>query len=286
MNAAGLRPKLLTFKKVVEELKPSVFLLEETKYRDEGKFKLNDYIIFEKVRENRNGGGLALGCIKELNPVWVRDGGDVEALSVEIFVRKLKIRCCVAYGVQENDTIENKEAFWSYMDEEVLEAVNGGSGLLMHFDGNLWAGKDVIPNDPRPQNRNGKLFEQFLERNSHLTVVNSLELCEGLITRERFCDGKLEQSVLDFFVVCNLLLPYLKKMVIDEDRKVILTNYEQVQRGGKAADTDHLTEYLDLDLKIETEKPDRREIWNFKNKEAQQVFKTETTNTSEFSECF
>ena len=42
MNAAGLRPKLLTFKKVVEELKPSVFLLEETKYRDEGKFKLND----------------------------------------------------------------------------------------------------------------------------------------------------------------------------------------------------------------------------------------------------
>ena len=66
-----------------------------------------------------------------------------------------------------------------------------------------------------------------------MTVVNSLELCEGLITRERFRDGKLEQSVLDFFVVCNLLLPYLKKMVIDEDRKFILTNYEQVQRGGK-----------------------------------------------------
>ena len=75
-------------------------------------------------------------------------------------------------------------------------------------------------------------------------------------------------------------------MVIDEDRKFILTNYEQVQRGGKAADTDHLNEYLDLDLKIETEKPDRREIWNFKNKEAQKVFKTETTNTSEFYECF
>ena len=96
VNAAGLGPKLLTFKKALEELKPSVFLLEETKYKVAGKLKLNDYIIFEKLREKRDGGGLALGCIKELKPVWVRDGGDIaEALSVEIFVRKMKIRCCV-----------------------------------------------------------------------------------------------------------------------------------------------------------------------------------------------
>ena len=231
VNAAGLRPKLLTFKKALEELKPSVFLLEETKYKVAGKLKLNDYIIFEKLRENRDGGGLALGCIKELKPVWVRDGGDIaEALSVEIFVRKMKIRCCVGYGVQENDTFENKDAFWNYLDEEVMEATKSGAGLLIHIDGNLWAGKDIIPNDPRLQNRNGKLFQQFLERNSHITVVNSLQLCEGLITRERFRDGKLEQSVLDFFLVCNLLLPHIRKMVIDEDRKFPLTNYEQVRR--------------------------------------------------------
>ena len=148
----------------------------------------------------------------------MRDGGDIaEALSVEIFVRKMKIRCCVGYGVQENDTFENKDAFWNYLDEEVMEATKSGAGLLIHIDGNLWAGKDVIPNDPRLQNRNGKLFQQFLERNSHITVVNSLQLCEGLITRERFRDGKLEQSVLDFFLVCNLLLPHIRKMVIVED---------------------------------------------------------------------
>ena len=72
------------------------------------------------------------------------------------------------------------------MDEEVLEARNSGSGLVIQFDGNLWAGKEIIPNDPRPQNRNGKLFQQFLTRHSHLTVVNSLSVCEGLITRSRF----------------------------------------------------------------------------------------------------
>ena len=98
----------------------------------------------------------------------------------------MNIRCCVACGCQENDAKENKDAFWSYLDEEVIEAANAGAGLVIQFDGNLWAGEKIIPNDPRAQNKNGKLFEQFLERNPHLTVVNALDLCEGLITRSRF----------------------------------------------------------------------------------------------------
>ena len=51
-----------------------------------------------------------MGCLKELNPVWVREGSDlVEALSVEIFIKNMKIRCCVAYGPQENSTFEEKK---------------------------------------------------------------------------------------------------------------------------------------------------------------------------------
>ena len=99
VNAGGLRPKLLTFKKILNELKPSVFLIEETKYKDEGKMKIENYLIFELVRKSRDGGGgLALGCLKELNPVWLRDGGsDIEALSVVISVREMKIRCCILW---------------------------------------------------------------------------------------------------------------------------------------------------------------------------------------------
>ena len=55
VNAAGLRPKLLTFKKVIDELKPSVFFIEESR------FKLENYVIFELVRQSRDqGGGLVL----------------------------------------------------------------------------------------------------------------------------------------------------------------------------------------------------------------------------------
>ena len=192
----------------------------------------------------------------------------------------------MAYGFQETDTEDKKDAFWDYLDEEITEATNAEAGLIIQFDGNLWAGSELVPNDPRPQNKNGRLLKQFLEKNSHLTIVNSLSLCEGLITKSRLCDGILEESVLDFFIVCHLVLPHVKRMVIDVDRKYVLTNYKQARNGGKAADSDHATEFIDIDLKLSFDKPERRELWNFKNKESQEKFKILTSETDELSKCF
>ena len=104
---------MYTFKKILAELRPSVFFIEETKYREEGKLKIDsNYTVFEMVRKSKDGGGgLALGCDKMLYPVWVRDGEDdnVEALSVEISVKNMTIRCCVAYGCQESEIIEREK---------------------------------------------------------------------------------------------------------------------------------------------------------------------------------
>ena len=89
VNCAGLRSKLVTFRKVMTELNPSVFFVQETKLKEQGKIRLNDYTIFEKLRKTRkNGGGLAIECKSELNPIWVREGdSDVETLSIDIFVK-------------------------------------------------------------------------------------------------------------------------------------------------------------------------------------------------------
>ena len=287
VNCAGLKSKLLTLKKVLNELQPSVFFMEETKYKETGKLKLENYIIFESVRENgAAGGGVALGCLSELHPAWVGDGGaSVEAISIDIFLKEMKIRCCAAYGPQENALIENKEAFWQYLDKDVLAAKESGAGFILHCDGNLWAGSGLIPGDPRPQNRNGKFFQEFLERNN-LTVVNSLQICEGLITRRRIKDGVLEESVLDFFVVCSSVLPYVTRMVIDEQKKYVLTNYYPARKSSKAIDSDHFTEYMDINLKFSKSKPERTEIFNFKNVEGQNKFKISTSETKEFTNCF
>ena len=288
MNTAGLKSKLTSFKKVLNDLQPAVFFLEETKYQESGRLKIgNNFHVYELIRQDKKGGGLALGCSKELNPVWVREGNDlVEALSVEIFFRNIKIRCCVAYGPQENSSLEKKEAFWNYLDEEVLEAEKNGAGLIFHFDGNLWAGSNIIPGDPKQQNKNGKLFENFLKRNSNLSVVNGLQKCEGLITRSRMKGSKLEESILDFFIVCSSVLPYVKKMVIDDKKQYVLTNYHKVKKVGKATDSDHYTQYMDLDLEFLKEKPVRQELFNFKDEISQRMFQTLTSETKQFTDCF
>ena len=112
VNANGLKSKLSTFKKVIFDLQPALFFIQESKYKTEGRFKIENFQIFELIRKNKEGGGLALGCLKELKPVWLREGNDeVEALTIEIILKKLKIRCVVAYGCQENDKIDRKEEF-------------------------------------------------------------------------------------------------------------------------------------------------------------------------------
>ena len=68
-------------------------------------------------------------------------------------------------------------------------------------------------------------------------------------------------------------------MVIDEKREFILTNYQNVKRGGHTIDSDHFTQILDLDLDFMSEKPKRVE-------EAQSIFQKLTSETSEFSNCF
>ena len=92
----------------------------------------------------------------------------------------------------------------------------------------------------------------------------------------------MEESVLDFFVVCDRVLPYVTKMEIDENKKYVLTNYEPARKGGKASDTDHATQIMDVNLTVMTEKPERRELFDFKNSEAQQNFKHETSKTNDF----
>ena len=82
----------------------------------------------------------------------------------------------------------------------------------------LHAGSALVKGDPNPQNRNGKLFMEFLERNKSLTVVNTLNLCQGIITRRRELETRAEEAVLDFCIVNDKLRPFINKIIIDKAR--------------------------------------------------------------------
>ena len=101
------------------------------------------------------------------------------------------------------------------------------------MDGNLHAGNNLIRNDPNEQNMNGFLFCEFLERNPQLIVVNTLDICEGLITRKRVLENKTEEAILDFFIVNEKMRRFLRKMTIDEDREFNLLNLAQMKQNKR-----------------------------------------------------
>ena len=56
---------------------------------------------------------------------------------------------------------------------------------------------------------------------------------------------------------------------VDEERKHVLTNFNALKRRGKALESDHNTTIIECMCTFGRNKPDRRELFNFKNEECQ-----------------
>ena len=285
-NSAGLSSKLDSFDHILTTIQPSVFFIQETKLRKQGKIKTQNSKnsqIFELIRKDKQGGGLAIGVVKDLEPVWISEGDDnIEVLVVEIKIEDLKTRCICAYGPQEKDSQDKKLNFWARLSEEVRESEENESAIIIQMDGNLWAGEEIIQEDPNNCNANGKLFKEFLLQHPNLTVVNSLEICEGKITRRRITKKKTEEAILDFFIVCKKIAAFIERMIIDEEKQFPLSRY--TKNGKKHSDHNSMILYLDIDYYLK--KPDRKELFNFKNVECQKAFFQKTEHSELLTKCF
>ena len=96
-----------------------------------------------------------------------------------------------------------------------------------------------------------------------MTLVNSLNICEGSITRKRISKCLNEKSILDLFFVCSTILPHVMKMHVDELGVYQLTNYYGKNHKGNVVTTDHATIELEINLKFVVQKPYRNEAYNF-----------------------
>ena len=144
---------------------------------------------------------------------------EVEVLVIEVHIDKYPIRIINAYGPQESDSIDRKASFWTRLHTEVNDALECNAEIIIQMDGNLHAGENIIKGDPNKMNNNGKLFETFLKNNPTMFLLNASERCEGLLTRKRIKNNKIEEAILDFTLVSDCLEPFFKKMVIDEARE-------------------------------------------------------------------
>jgi hypothetical protein len=114
-------------------------------------------------------------------------------------------------------------------------------------------------------------------------VLNALSICEGTITRERRTRKGTEKGILDFFLVCDKILPLVTRMVIDEKGENALCKY----RAGNVVKADHHMLKIEINIMFHMKKDhERNEMFNLKDKVCQQQFKLFTTNTKRFTRCF
>ena len=299
VNAAGITCKMESFDKLLFDVNPSIFMIQESKRKSNApKMKaknLQNYQVFELRRQKSKeeggkglcGGGLVVGALHDLKPVLVRQGDDdVECITIEVTAGITKFRCVNGYGPQLSDTKDRKDKFWNYLDKEVIEADEKNIGLVIEIDSNSWAGSDIIPNDPNAQNLNGKMLQMFLERNKGLCLVNSLSICEGLITRKRSTDNRDEKSAIDLFIVSKIILPLVTKMHVDEKGEHQLSIFNGIRHNKKVTESDHAKIELSLNIQFPRARPARIEEHNFRSNECQKYFQEITTNTRKLSMCF
>ena len=103
-NHDGAKSKISSIKKLVRESKAVIVTMQEqTKCSEYGQLKLDGSYIYEHLRSNREGGGVALRASKELNPAFVSDGGEeAEAVTVTIHLKGMAMNVISAYGPLEN----------------------------------------------------------------------------------------------------------------------------------------------------------------------------------------
>ena len=290
INCAGIKSKIKTFDNVIKKVQPKIWTLQETKLKSNETIKceaVSSYQVYYRNRQNSQGGGIALGVDKNLKSTLIREGdNETEAISVKIFLNDIEFRIITAYGPQENALKEQKEQFWEFIEQEINAAELQGEGVIIQMDGNLHAGEDFIKGDRNKQNQNGKNFCDFLKRNPELVVVNSLDMCNGIITRKRKVENRIEEAVLDFFIINEKIRPFLRSMKIDEDKELTLINLAQINKNRKLIETDHNAMVLEMDLNVENVKSKREEIFNMKNKACQETFFLETETNKELLNSF
>ena len=289
-NAAGLSNKKESFLRNISIFKPAAYFIQESKLTRKNKILVDDYVIFEHIRNNTVGGGVLTAVHKALNPVSVSEEIEGEEIVVvEANLGKRKVRLINGYGPQESENEQVKKNFYSRLDVEVKRAKMAGTLICMEMDSNAKLGPDIIPDDPHPQSANGRLLETLIKDNN-LRVINGSNLCKGTITRKRTTVNATEESVIDHFIVCADMFNYIVSLKVDQERKYCLTKFTS-RNGSKTCskESDHNTLILEVNQEWNTTMKNldpRPEILNFKHGENFNKFIQLTSDSEELRMCF
>ena len=96
----------------------------------------------------------------------------------------------------------------------------------------------MIEGDKNKISNNGKILKEILDRHD-LSLVKGSKKCSGLITRMKKTVNSVEESIIDYIIVCRKLFSFVTGMIIDDKREKVLTNFKNKKKNGKITESDH-----------------------------------------------
>jgi hypothetical protein len=291
INAAGLKHKNEDFKNKLKYFNSSLFTVQETHFNKKGKFKCDNFYLFEAIRKTKQKGGSMIGVHVDLKPVLVKEYSDTfELIVVEIHVEKTSIRVITGYGPQEKWDEDERIPFFEALEVEIVSAELEGKSIIISMDANSKLGPEYIKGDPYSQSPNGKLLADILNRHA-LTVVNGLpNKCSGLITREKVTVDGVQKSVIDFVIVSSDLVKHVEYLHIDEKRDNVLTklvkNTKSKTKRTIKVESDHNILETKINISWKSKEKSVIEVFNFKDKSSQVNFFNATNGTNDLIKIF
>ena len=288
-NGAGCISKIQSIVDNINNIKAGIVTLQETHFKKKGKLnsKLPDFEFFEAIRKKVKGGTL-IGVHKSLDPILIEEySEEFELIVVKVKLGNKDVRVMSGYGPQENWRVEDRMPFFRALEKEIVKAQMMDKLVLIQMDANSKLGHTIIAGDPHSQSSNGKILANIVERNA-LFVVNSLQdKCSGLITRERITNKVRERSIIDLLIVCQDMLHLVEKLLIDEEKKYVLTKYKKTKQGVKIQESDHNSLITTLKTTWQNKiKSKPKEVYNFKDPDGLKKFKEMTSQGTFLSEVF
>ena len=242
-NCDGYTSKKASIENIVSEKQTDVLLLNETCLKGKRKVRMKDYFSFNKNRTRAKGGvATVISNYLQPNTVKVAEG----KLDDEYIITRLDhvvpaVNIVNIYGQQESRT--SKEEIlesWLRLRDDLARIENTGDAILIVGDLNRAVGSDElgVSGNHSKVSYGGQLVREMVKENNYVTVNN---MAEGgpwtWIQRGK----ETVKSCLDIAYASQNLLPYIKLVMIDKDKKFTPRRAIWKNNEFKSVYTDHLS---------------------------------------------
>ena len=238
-NINHVKSKIESLKRIIDEEKPVVVALVETKLAEKESITIDGYEPFKMNRNEYGGGVMILVKNKVKNiVVVVEENKEVgEIMWVTISNGRTNIRMGLVYAPQENETkVAELKTMYKSISGQVKKAKEKKQNLLLIGDFNCKIGS-VVKKNTEEITRGGNMLLDMVGKHD-LKIMNTSKKCQGVWTRT---DGS-KRSILDYVIVENEDEELVKEMIIDEERE-ITPNHNQ---DGRTIYSDHFTIKLEM----------------------------------------